>query len=138
LNGNLVLGTRLSPSRRIALRTLVCPACGLSYGSATLTQHLLSASGASCPRCGATLVESPRSGHGAPGRARPPARDARHRDAVRRTVQWAREAAGNGDYREALAWLATIEAIDAELPAGAEAWRRDWARRAAAPPVADG
>jgi hypothetical protein len=42
------------------MRTLTCPACGLTYGSATASQRLLSSSGASCPRCRSDLREASR------------------------------------------------------------------------------
>jgi hypothetical protein len=108
---------------------LVCSGCGLSYDGATLPQFLLGASGASCPRCGAVLKEP-----GGPPQRRArrgrPSRFARHQAAVRQTLTFADEAAADGDHRTALAWLATIEAVDGVLPPGAERKRLAWAAAA--------
>lgn len=41
----------------------------------------------------------------------------RHEAAVRRTLDLAEESAARGDYRDALAWLAAIEATGDRLPA---------------------
>ena len=108
---------------------LVCTRCGLRYDSAALPDYLLSAWGPSCPRCAAALEEE----------AQDVAADRRprlgttleRRSAVRRTLVWAEQAAAAGDCATAVAWLATIEAIDGRLPAGFEAKRRAWARRIA-------
>jgi hypothetical protein len=108
---------------------LECGRCGLSYHSATLPQYLLSATGASCPRCGTTLSRPNRDQD---ARARPPATPAHHRVAVTQSLSWAEQAAAEGDYSGALSWLATIEAIDGELPSGVDAKRRTWAARARA------
>ncbi len=43
------------------------------------------------------------------------ARRAKHERAVARTLEFADEAAGRGDFRDALAWLATLEAIGRRL-----------------------
>jgi hypothetical protein len=109
--------------------TVVCPSCGLSYGRATLTQHVHAAAGASCPRCGTTLTES----HRATARERRPRLGStaeRHRAAVARTLSWAEEAAATGHFSTALSWLATIEAVEGGLSPALDAKQRDWARSA--------
>jgi hypothetical protein len=111
---------------------LTCASCGLRYGRARLPEHLLSAGGASCPRCGAPLSTEARAETAPTRRPRFGSTPERHREAVRRTLAWAEEAAAEGDYRTALSWLATIEAVDGELPAGLEARRRAWATHARA------
>ena len=113
------------------MRRLLCPRCGLSYDGATLPQYLLCASGASCPRCAAPLVEaSPESE--AERRPRLGSRPERQRAAVQRSLSWAEQAAGAGEYATALPWLATIEAVDGELPPAFDAKRRAWAASAQA------
>jgi hypothetical protein len=115
--------------------TLVCPNCGLSYGStATLIPHLGSATGASCPRCGTALTEAGRDAD-TERRPRPASTRERHRAAVRRTLAWAEQAAADGDYNAALAWLRTIEAVDGRLPAGLDAKQRAWAAGARSEPA---
>jgi hypothetical protein len=109
------------------VRVLRCTQCGLSYGSAANPQHLLSSAGASCPRCGERLVEARERAR----RFHPRPATERHRLAVERSLRWAEDAAEQGDYANALSWLATIEAIDGELPAGYEARRTSWAERVA-------
>jgi hypothetical protein len=51
----------------------------------------------------------------------------RHERAVARTLEFAEEAAGRGDFPDALAWLQTLEAIGRVLPmeylSKREAWR---------------
>lgn len=118
------------------MRALECTNCGLSYGSATVPDYLLSSSGASCPRCGAPLAHAAaqvRAGGDARTSRRPLAptteRSQRHREAVRQSAGWAEDAAREGDYADALAWLATIEAVAGELPRALEARRRAWASR---------
>lgn len=112
------------------MRVLRCTQCGLSYGSAAIPQHLLSSAGASCPRCGAWLVEAREGTRRWP---RSPATE-RHRIAVERSLRWAEQAAEQGDYANALSWLATIEAVDGELPTPYDARRVDWAARLAGEP----
>lgn len=107
------------------MRTLRCTQCGLSYGSAALPQHLLSSDGPSCPRCGASLTEAREATRGRWRRASTP----RHEAAVQRSLRWADEAAQQGDYANALSWLATIEAVDGSLPPSYESRRLDWAAR---------
>jgi len=51
----------------------------------------------------------------------------RHRAAVRRSLGWAQESAGRGDYADALGWIRVLEAIGEQLPPGYEAKRRAWA-----------
>ena len=109
---------------------LVCTRCGLRYDSAALPDYLLSAWGPSCPRCAAALEEEAQD-VAADRRPRLGTTLERHRAAVRRTLVWAEQAAAAGDCATAVAWLATIEAIDGRLPAGFEAKRRAWARRIA-------
>ena len=106
------------------MQSLRCTGCGLSYGSAALPQHLLSSAGATCPRCGAALT-------GATERARRWSRPLtdRHRAAVERSLRWADEAAGQGNFASALSWLATIEAVDGEIPGEYESRRVEWASR---------
>ena len=53
-------------------------------------------------------------------------REAKHRTAVARTLQWADESAERGDYLDALAWLDTVEAIGDELPEVYEIRRDSW------------
>ena len=113
------------------MTALMCTGCGLRYDGQTLPEHLLSASGPSCPRCGQPLIEARGD---LPASRRPSfgSTPARHRRGVRRTLDWAEEAAAEGDYATALSWLATIEAVEGQLPAGLEARRRAWASHAAA------
>jgi hypothetical protein len=54
--------------------------------------------------------------------------DERHRAAIARTLSWADDAAARGEYREALAWLDTVEAVDAELPQPYVVKRAAWRR----------
>jgi hypothetical protein len=63
----------------------------------------------------------------------------RHRAALRRTLDWAEDAANDADYATALAWLATIEAVEGELPKELEARRHAWGqrRKAAGPSPAE-
>jgi hypothetical protein len=60
--------------------------------------------------------------------ARRPSASERHRAAVARTLGWADEAAARHDFRDALAWLRTLEAIGETLPdhylRKQEAWKR--------------
>ncbi len=60
---------------------------------------------------------------------------ARHRAAVENTLRWADQAAGRGDFRAALAWLAWLDLIGEELPDGygtkRAAWRSAQGREAA-------
>ena len=49
---------------------------------------------------------------------------------MRKSAGWAEDAAREGDYAGALAWLATIEAVAGELPRPLEARRRAWTTRA--------
>ncbi|HEX5925870.1 MAG TPA: hypothetical protein VFY45_18710 [Baekduia sp.] len=109
---------------------LVCTRCGLRYDSAALPDYLLSAWGPSCPRCAAPLEEEAQD-VAADRRPRLGTTFERHRSGVRRALVWAEQAAAAGDCATAIAWLATIEAIDGKLPAGFEAKRRAWARRIA-------
>lgn len=50
----------------------------------------------------------------------------RHELAVRQSLRWAQRAAAEGDYGNALGWLATVEAVDGRLPDGWEERRRSW------------
>lgn len=52
--------------------------------------------------------------------------EARHDAAVERTLLTAREAAGCGDYQDALAWLAMLEAIGHPLSAGERSMQERW------------
>jgi hypothetical protein len=70
-------------------------------------------------------------------RSRPDSTPEQHRAAVTRSLNWAEQAAAEGDYPGALSWLATIEAIDGELPPGVDAKRRSWAASARAAAMAD-
>jgi hypothetical protein len=108
---------------------LMCQRCGLSYDGSTLPQYLLSASRASCPRCAAPLTTADPDPRRRPRLASAPER---HRAAVQRSVGWAERAAADGDFAGALAWLATIEAVDGGLPSGVDAQRRAWAAAAQA------
>ena len=115
------------------LRAVECTNCGLTYRSATVPHYLLSSSGASCPRCGAPLTHAAAGGDARTSR-RPldstMERSQRHQEAVRQSAGWAEDAACEGDYAGALAWLAIIEAVAGELPPALEARRRAWATRA--------
>jgi hypothetical protein len=111
---------------------LTCPGCGLSYASATLPQYLLSATGAACPRCSTPLARAAAERQDSARRPRLGSNDERHRAALQRTIRWAEEAAASGDYPTAFAWLATIEAVEGELPKELEAKRRAWAGVSAA------
>jgi hypothetical protein len=104
---------------------LVCTNCGLRYSGETLPEHLLSASGPSCPRCGAPLTAEVRGEIAAARRPRFGSTFERHRRAVRQTLSWAEEAAAEGDYATALSWLATLEAAEGKLPPGVDARRRE-------------
>lgn len=53
----------------------------------------------------------------------------RHDLAVRQSLRWAQTAAAEGDYEEALSWLATVEAVDGALPDGWERRRAEWRQR---------
>jgi hypothetical protein len=50
----------------------------------------------------------------------------RHDAAVRRSLGWAQESADRGDYRNALAWIRTLEAIGEELAPAYQAKRQAW------------
>jgi hypothetical protein len=50
----------------------------------------------------------------------------RHRAAVANTLSMADDAAARGDYRAALEWLATVEAIGDALPADYRSKRTAW------------
>jgi hypothetical protein len=113
---------------------LMCTSCGLRYSGATLPDHLLSASGPSCPRCGAPLTAETGGEVADARRPRFGSTLERHRRAVRRSLSWAEEAAAEGDYATALSWLAALEAAEGELPPGVGARRREWASRVAASP----
>lgn len=58
-----------------------------------------------------------------------------HVAAVARTLSWADEAAASGDYAEALAWLATVEAVGDALTGAYLAKRREWRRLAGRAPA---
>jgi hypothetical protein len=113
------------------VQKLLCPRCGLSYDGATLPQYLLSASAGSCPRCAAPLTETSRDPE-PERRPRLGSTAERHQAAVQRSLTWAEEAASAGQYATALAWLATIEAVEGELPPAFDAKRRAWAANAQA------
>jgi hypothetical protein len=119
------------PRREESVRRLECPRCGLSYHAATLPLYLLSASGASCPRCATPLVDASPDPD-AERRPRLGSTPERHRAAVQRSLSWAERAAAEGQYATALAWLATIEAVEGELPPAFDAKRRAWAASAQA------
>jgi GAF domain len=55
----------------------------------------------------------------------------KHERAVANTLSWADQAAAYGEYAEALAWLATLDAIGAQLPEVYAAKRPVWARACA-------
>jgi hypothetical protein len=65
-------------------------------------------------------------------------RQKRHEHAVAQTLRWAREAAADEDFGEALSWLAVVEAIDGTLAPGWEqtqaSWRRFSSERGFRPP----
>ena len=50
----------------------------------------------------------------------------KHERAVRRTLQWAEDAAACGDHADALAWLQTLEAAGHELSSEYENKREEW------------
>lgn len=56
----------------------------------------------------------------------------RHQHAVASTLSWADQAAADGEYARALAWLDTLDAIGARLPEAYVAKRPVWARAFAA------
>lgn len=56
----------------------------------------------------------------------------RHEAAVANTLGWADRAAADGDYADALAWLATLDAIGVPLPAEYVAKRPAWVSASAA------
>jgi hypothetical protein len=49
---------------------------------------------------------------------------------VQRSLGWAEQAAAERQYQTALAWLATVEAVDGELPPAFAAKRQAWAAAA--------
>jgi hypothetical protein len=53
----------------------------------------------------------------------------RHETAVRQSLAWAEDDAREGDYASALSWLATVEAVDGDLPHEFQAHRRTWVER---------
>ncbi len=55
-----------------------------------------------------------------------------HRSAVANTLRFADDAAATGDYHDALAWLATLEAIGELMPAEYRAKQRAWTKCAQA------
>ena len=63
-----------------------------------------------------------------PGRGHPSRRDpgAKHRAAVANTLGWADDAARQGDYAEALAWLETLVAVGEPLTPEYRAKRAAW------------
>ena len=56
-------------------------------------------------------------------------RDGRHKRAVAQSFRHAQEAAGIGDFDEALAWLRAVEAVDGFLPRTWVAKRAVWAHQ---------
>lgn len=72
-------------------------------------------------------------GAGPTGRSHP--RSARHEHAVARTLEFAEEAATRGDFTDALAWLATLEAIGRRLPHEYVSKRQQWRLALAADPT---
>ena len=64
-------------------------------------------------------------------------RDAKHRAAVARSLQWADDAALRADYADALGWVGTVQAVDGEIPdeykAKRDTWRLALGRRQRAP-----
>jgi hypothetical protein len=44
------------------------------------------------------------------------ARAERHRRAVEQTIQWAIDAAGAGQYQDALSWMRVLETVEGQLP----------------------
>lgn len=55
--------------------------------------------------------------------------DGRHERAVAQSLRHAQEAAGIGDFDEALAWLRAVEAVDGVLPREWAAKRAVWAHQ---------
>lgn len=53
----------------------------------------------------------------------------RHRQAVARTLSWARRAAREGDYAEAVSWLDTVRAVEGGLPDELQRQRERWLAR---------
>ena len=58
--------------------------------------------------------------------------DGRHTRAVAQSFRHAQEAAGTGDYDEALGWLRAVEAVDGFLPREWAAKRAVWAHQSQA------
>ncbi|HZE18299.1 MAG TPA: hypothetical protein VE197_22850 [Mycobacterium sp.] len=52
--------------------------------------------------------------------------EAKHEQAVARTLEFAEDAACRGDFTDALAWLATLEAIGRRLPSEYLTKREEW------------
>lgn len=50
----------------------------------------------------------------------------RHELAVRQSLRWAERSAHEGDYEQALSWLATVEAVEGQLPDVWHERRRAW------------
>jgi len=61
--------------------------------------------------------------------------DERHRAAVANTLVWADQAAADGRYRDALEWLATIEAIGDVLPKSYLTKRSAWSAASGSAPA---
>ena len=55
-------------------------------------------------------------------------RQKRHEHAVAQTLRWARDAAADEDFGEALSWLSVVTAIDGALAPGWEQTRASWRR----------
>jgi hypothetical protein len=103
---------------------LQCSNCGLTYGRASPAHDLLGSTGAACPRCSSPLALA----------AVPAARartngPERHAAALRQSVAWAEDAARDGDFAGALAWLEAIEAAGGELSDALVSRRRRWSVR---------
>lgn len=96
-----------------------CPTC-----RSAVPVTMLWATGGACPSCLRSLYVPDRGGTGK--RAPQGKGEAKHLAAVTRSLRWADESAGCGDYHDAIAWLQVVEATGEQLPKAYETKRQTW------------